>query len=222
MEQIYTAAYLGDESALEVLSDSLYDRGHQFNDHICGICPCSWCRWEEGPHRWLSGLLTWGQNLPFRGIDEQHAEQEMAIRIGRALAEAVWTKLYSAERPCGIYVIADMRAERFLEERTPEARQACLEVWTSQHSRMDPDWLSQVLYHIVDASHRTRNACRWFSLSGHLLGGPCKECNALVFLQNGCKTCEGERYFDDAKLARDVVSEALVPWVLSDAPAKLD
>lgn len=220
-EQIYTAAYLGDPPSQEALSDSLYDTTNQANDHICGICPCGWCRWEEGPDKWIAGLLTWGQNLPFKGIDEPHAEQEMAIRMGLALGEAVWDKLYTPEKPNGHYVLAERRASKFLAERTREARVSCRELWISEAWNGAPEWTHQVLYNIVDSAHRRQNATRWFVLSGFLLAGPCPECNVDNGWHSDCATCRSERQWKCPDLSQEVVRAALVPWVLEDAPVKV-
>lgn len=220
-DQICTAAFLGDEPSQEVLSDGLYDRTGEGNDHICGICPCGWCRWEEGPDKWIPALLTWGKSLPFKGIDVDHdASQEMAIRMGLALADAVWTKLYDPENSVfGLYVIAERRAKRFLEQRDRESRAPCRDLWVSELWTPAPEWLHQVLYHIIDPRHRTHNTWRWFVLSGDLLAARCSECESDV-RTSGCGTCDSKRWWDNPQLARDVVRAALVPWVLSEAPQK--
>jgi len=241
--QINTAAFLGDRSAEIALSDGMYDQTGKLNDHIAGICPCGWCRWDEGPIRWYNSLLGWAQNLPFPGIDGPHAEQEMLIRTGRALANAIWDKLYTPGQPNGAFVIADMRAESFLEERTEEARRACRALWDDpawgrDHPLGAPDWTHQVLYFIVNPSGWRENAHTWFRESAQELRPPCKKCGnrvsqeqldelsaeelgdvtslfgPLVDLPINCEACQGVKP-EDYGPAREAMRKALVPWVLS-------
>lgn len=223
MPQIYAAAYLGYEPAELALAHHMYDQTGEFNDHITGICPCGWCRWEESPTRWIDGLLGWGQNLPFAGIDERNAEQELAIRVGRGLAEAIWRKLdgmhQMADEPHGAYVIADMRAERFLRERTPAAREPCREWWTQAENNGLPDWAHQVLYHIVDFRHRRENVRHWFLATGRVLDW-CDRCDVHETWSGRCRHQPVTR-IEGLQRARDITRDALVPWVLSKPSATM-
>jgi hypothetical protein len=218
--QINTAAYLGDEPSQLAMEHNLYDQTGEYNDHICGICPCGWCRWEGGYSTWLTGLTEWSHHLPFAGIDEKNAEQEMLIRMGRALAEAVWNKLYTPEEPFGSYVIADARVEQFLQDRAPETRSVCRDLWVNAERYKLPNWSHQVLYHVLDSAHRFALTRQWFRLSGHLLGGPCKDCDASEGWSEGCAHCMSERQWRNPILARDIVQAALIPWVLSEPTAE--
>lgn len=217
--QIYTAAYLGDESA-QSWAEGLYDQTGVMNDHICGICPCGWCRWDEGPSRWLRGLLDWTQNLPFPGIDDKHAEQEAMIRIGCALANGVWECLGQPTDPAaGAYVAASLSAERFLESPTEENRNLCRVHWQDENW-VAPEWAHQVLYYIVSPGGWRRNLYEWFVRSARLLGPPCESCEARQtqvdhFAINTCEACGRHRdEWKDHVVARDLVSTALLPWVL--------
>ena len=215
--QIYTAAYLGNEVAQAALSTGMYDQTGQMNDHITGICPCGWCRWDEGPERWINGLLYWAQNLPFPGIDGPHADQEMKIRIGRALAASVWEKVYTPENPVGTYAVADIRADRFLAERTEEARAACRELWDDPNWGA-PDWVHQILYYVFNPNE-SGNLRAWFRESSRWLTTPkgCYACGDTVIAPPehieaavSCSECEQDKLVN----ARLVVETALLPWVL--------
>jgi len=227
--QIYTAAYLGHEAARGCGPFGLYDQTGLINDHIVGICPCADCKWDESHRRWVGGLINWSQDLPFPGIDDAHAEQELKIRMGRALAASAWEKLYSAEEPFGAYVRADLRADRFLAERTLEARAACRELWD------DPDWgaldwAHQVLYYIFNPTG-IGNLLVWFRDTALILGDRCETCGGsgnTVELAAGetgqfvmdepCGYCDGIGGRFDFPEARRVVETALLPWVLKEDP----
>lgn len=227
VSQIYTAAYLDHEAACRCLDDGLYDYTGKMNDHLIGICPCGDCRWNESPHpqRWMNSLLGWGQNLPFPGIDGPHAEQEMLIRMGRALAAAVWEAVHTPEVSFGAYRYWDKRAQDFLEQRNKETRTACWALWTGREfidrpgGRPDcPEWAHQVLYYIVNPGGWRENTHQWFVESATWLSTGCNTCGDVEITPDAgavavaCSECQ------HAKLvkARKVVEKALLPWVLSE------
>jgi hypothetical protein len=234
--QIYMAAYLGNEGARGCHATGLYDVTGEFNDHIEGICPCPDCKWGMGfgYKRWIDGVLGWAQNLPFPGIDGPHAEQEALIRMGRALAASVWEQHYTPEDPCGAYVTADLRADRFLAEPDKEeARAWCRVLWEDEDSGL-PEWAHQVLYYIVNPSGWRQNAFHFFRESAVEMGNQCSRCDGSGSLEETytdpahfgmpyteyptCSDCKGFGSDSSLEQAREVVETALLPWVLSPAP----
>ena len=223
--QLYTAAYLDHEAAIACFADGLYDDTGLLNDHLEGICPCGNCRWHQGHITWINGLLGWAQNLPFPGIDGPHAEQEMLIRMGRALAGAVQAKVYDAIDDTGSYRQADVRADRFLRERTDYSRKRCRQLWVDPDWG-DPEWTHQILYYIVNPSGWRQNMHHWFRESGDLLF-PCTACGnkfpptiagdldalGLGLIPINCKRCDESRP-GPLLQARKAVEKALIPWVL--------
>lgn len=222
--QINMAAYLNYGPAVEYKSDGLYDRTGVFNDHITGICPCGWCRWEEGVSAWLKGLLNWAQNLPFKGIDDHHAEQETLIRMGRAIAAAIWEEQGRPQN--NRYLDADNLACRFLEERSESVRTECRTLWNDPD--WGEDWYHSLLYYIVMPSGWHRNMLYWIFEAGQRLAPPCKHCgnrvpdemqeqlwifnSALGEAEINCDHCHEK---DHSHLAKIVIEDALAPWVIS-------
>jgi len=221
--QLITAAYLSSPAARGCFRDGLYDLTGKMNDHIVGICPCGDCLWDEGEIAWINNLVgRHAENLPFPGIDGPHARQEMLIRMGRALSNAVWDKLYTPEEPYGAFVRSDMAAERFLEERTEEARAACREQWDDPDWGC-PDWGHAAHYYIVaNPAGHTGNIHVWFNETAELLRGLCPECDfqegeevVEPEQESRCLRCEGPfPHWEDLLLSRKVVEDALIPWVL--------
>lgn len=174
-DHVRAAAYLEDTSALAYFSGGLYDTTGKVNDHITSICPCSWCRWDEGIGRWFTGLLEQMNPLPVRN-EHLTARDELLVRMGIALGEAVWKHIGPPRNER--YFAAIDCAKAFLTNPSEDSEAACRKLW--EH----PDWgdmlageawMHQILYFIVE-KHAPNSAMHFFIHSGRQLSPPCVLC----------------------------------------------